>query len=129
MKPGEKIKLLRERKGMSQAELAKAAGYDSRSSISKIENGDSDPSQKMLIRIAAALDVRPSDLISDESVLSIPDHPQGEPVYLKHGEVRVLAKGFDRMPEEKRKKAIELAKMIFSEYASYFEEGADDDEP
>ena len=53
---------------------------------------------------------------------------QGEPVYLKHGEVRVLARGFDRMPEEKRKKAIDLAKMIFSEYASYFEEGADDDE-
>ena len=129
MKPGEKIKLLRERKGMSQAELAKAAGYDSRSSISKIEKGDSDPSQKMLGRIAAALEVRPSDLLSEGNAQDIQEHPQGDPVYLKHGEVRVLAKGIDRMPEEKRKKAIDLAKMIFSEYAAYFEEGADDDAP
>lgn len=114
---------------MSQAELAKAAGYDSRSSISKIEKGDSDPSQKMLGRIAAALEVRPSDLLSEGTAQDIQEHPQGDPVYLKHGEVRVLAKGIDRMPEEKRKKAIDLAKMIFSEYASYFEEGADDDAP
>ena len=128
MKLGEKIRLLRERKGLSQTELAKAAGYESRSSISKIEKGDSDPSQKALARIAAVLEVRPSDLISEESVQEIQTHPQGVPVYLKHGEVRVLAKGFDRMPEEKRKKAIDLAKMIFSEYADYFEEGEDDDE-
>ena len=114
---------------MSQAELAKAAGYDSRSSISKIEKGDSDPSQKMLGRIAAALEVRPSDLLSEGNAQDIQEHPQGDPVYLKHGEVRVLAKGIDRMPEEKRKKAIDLAKMIFSEYAAYFEEGADDDAP
>ena len=128
MKLGEKIRLLRERKGLSQTELAKAAGYESRSSISKIEKGDSDPSQKALARIAAVLEVRPSDLISEESVQEIQTHPHGVPVYLKHGEVRVLAKGFDRMPEEKRKKAIDLAKMIFSEYADYFEEGEDDDE-
>ena len=130
MKLGERIKLLREQKGLSQAELAKAAGYDSRSSIAKIEKGVSDPSQKALSRIADALEVRASDLISDgESIESPVVSHQGEPVYLKHGEVRILAKGFDRMPEEKRKKAIDLAKMIFSEYASYFEEGADDDDP
>lgn len=128
MKLGEKIRLLRERKGLSQTELAKAAGYESRSSISKIEKGDSDPSQKALARIAAVLEVRPSDLISEESVQEIQTHPQGDPVYLKHGEVRVMAKGFDRMPEEKRKKAFELAKIIFSEYAEFFEEGADDDD-
>ena len=52
----------------------------------------------------------------------------GKPVYLKHDEVRIMARGFDRMPEEKRKKAFDLAKMIFSEYAEYFEEGADDDD-
>ena len=37
MRAGEKIKYYREQKNMSQAELAKAAGYTSRSSISKIE--------------------------------------------------------------------------------------------
>ena len=56
------------------------------------------------------------------------EHQDGEPVYLKHGEVRVLARGFDRMPEEDRKRALDLAKMIFAKYASYFEEGEDDDD-
>ena len=68
MKTGEKIRLLRERRGLSQEELAKAAGYISRSSISKIESGDSDPSQKMLKRIAIALDVPAAELISDSDV-------------------------------------------------------------
>ena len=125
MKLSEKIKFLREERGMSQTELAKAAGYISRSSISKIEKGESDPSQKMLSRIAAALGVKPSELISEENAKS---PPQGEPVYLKHGDVRILAKGFDRMPEEERRKALELARMVFEKYASYFEEGADDDD-
>lgn len=66
MKSGEIIKQLREKKGLSQSELAKAAGYDSRSSISKIEKGISDPSQMMLARIAYALEVKPSELVSDE---------------------------------------------------------------
>ena len=126
---GEKINLLRKKKGLSQAELAYAAGYDSRSSIAKIEKGVSDPSQKALSRIADALEVKASDLISDDDPIDKPvKKHQGEPVYLKHDEVRIMARGFDRMPEEKRKKAFDLAKMIFSEYAEYFEEGADDDD-
>lgn len=132
MNTGEKIRYLREKKGITQDELAKAAGYKDRSSIAKIESGGSDPSQRMLLKIANVLEVSPAELLEETPAHTSKnkdyDQSQGEPVYLKHGEVRIMAKGFDRMPEEKRKKAFDLAKMIFSEYAEYFEEGADDDE-
>ena len=65
MKTGEIIKALRETKGMTQAELAEKAGYRTRSSITKIESGVSDPSQNALKRIAKALDVKPGTLIDD----------------------------------------------------------------
>lgn len=92
MKPGEKIKLIREQKGFSQAELARAVGYDSRSSISKIERGDSDPSQRMLMRIASVLHVSPSELISDElpvgNIKSVPK-PDFELAATKAAEILV----------------------------------------
>lgn len=65
MKIGENIRKLRESRNMSQAELAKAAGYKNRSSITKIESGESDPTQKALVRIALALDANPADLLDD----------------------------------------------------------------
>lgn len=43
-------------------------------------------------------------------------------------EARILAKGFDRMPEADRKRAIDMAKLIFAAYADLFEKGNDDDE-
>lgn len=124
MNPGEKIKLLRLEKGLSQAELAKAAGYDSRSSISKIEKGESDPSQKMLIKIANALDVKPSDLISDGDMESIEHQPsqQETTIQIVHPEIRILAKGLDQMPEAERRKALAMARTIFDAYAYLFDE-------
>jgi transcriptional regulator with XRE-family HTH domain len=59
---GENIKRLREERHMSQLELARAAGYKDRSSISRIEGGDNDPTQKSLAKIAIALGVRPYEL-------------------------------------------------------------------
>jgi len=61
---GENIKRLREERQMTQEDLAVAAGYKSRSSIGKIENGDSDPTQRNLVRIAKALNVNPVDLLA-----------------------------------------------------------------
>ena len=65
MTSAEIIKMLREAKGMTQAELAMRAGYKTRSSITKIERGTSDPSQQMLYKIAKALDVKPGVLVDD----------------------------------------------------------------
>lgn len=48
---------------MSQDELAKKVGYKDRASISRIENGERDPRQKMLIKIAEALRCTPAYLM------------------------------------------------------------------
>ena len=129
MKTGEKIKELREQRGMSQDDLAKAVGYKTRSSIAKIEKGESDPSQKKLVRIAEALEVRPSELLGEDSAKVVTVHiPNLAPVFeesyiqVKHPEVRILAKGFDAMPEAERKRALALARTIFDQYAHLFDE-------
>ena len=59
----ERIKELRQAKGMSQYDLAKKVGYEGRSAISKVENGSRDISQSMIIKYAEALGVSPGYLI------------------------------------------------------------------
>jgi len=46
---------LRERRGMTQAELAAAAGLN-QADISRIERGTANPTERTLLRIADALD-------------------------------------------------------------------------
>lgn len=53
----ERIKMLREMNGMSQDELAKKAGYNGRSMISRIEAGQIDLQISKLEKIASALGV------------------------------------------------------------------------
>lgn len=54
--------------GISQGELAEKVGYRSRSSITKLESGISDVSQKKLRLIATALNTTPEELLgNDES--------------------------------------------------------------
>ena len=62
----ENIKKLRERKGMSQDELATLTGYSSRSSIAKIEKGLIDLQQSKLIAFAKALEVSVGELMGIE---------------------------------------------------------------
>lgn len=70
MSVAENIKKIRESQDMSQADLAKAAGYKTRSSITKIENGTADPSQNALRRIASALGVKATDLLEENKEVS-----------------------------------------------------------
>jgi len=55
MKIGKAIKTLRDKKGISQSELADKIGL-SQTSLSQIETGDKNPSEKTLEKIAKALD-------------------------------------------------------------------------
>lgn len=55
MNIGNRIKIQREKLGLSQEELAKRVGYKSRSSINKIENGTNDISQSKVKDFAIAL--------------------------------------------------------------------------
>ena len=58
----EKIRALRETKGLSQAELAEALGLD-QTTVSAWERGISEPTLFNLRRLAAVLGVEPGDLI------------------------------------------------------------------
>ena len=59
---GEVIAEAREKKGLSQRQLAKLAGINS-SGLSKIEAGERDPSPKILRKISNIIDVNYSDLM------------------------------------------------------------------
>lgn len=60
---GLRVKQLRKMKGMSMQELAEKAGYDSKSSIFRIENGQNDISHRKLVQLANALGVSVKELV------------------------------------------------------------------
>lgn len=62
MKIGDRIRAEREKKGMTQEELAKKLGYNTRSAVHKIEQKSSLPT-KTLQKIADALDVSLAQLM------------------------------------------------------------------
>ena len=59
MTVGQRIKFRREEKGLSQLDLAKKVGYETKGSISMIESGKRDISLDKVREIAKALDVTP----------------------------------------------------------------------
>ena len=63
MTVGERIKMQRELKGMSQLELAKKIGYATKGTISLIEAGKRDITLDKVIEIAKALGVTPHYLM------------------------------------------------------------------
>ena len=60
---GERIYKIRTEKGLTQDELATAVGYKSRSTIAKIESGERDAPQTMIVALAKALGTTPSYLM------------------------------------------------------------------
>ena len=68
MEIGERIRQRREELGMTQDELARAAGYKSRSSINKIEVDGRGLPQNKIVDIAYALRVTPSYLMGWENL-------------------------------------------------------------
>lgn len=61
MSIGENVKVLRKRKGLTQGELAGAAGIQL-TQVSRIENNDTDPKASTLIKVMKALDCSANDL-------------------------------------------------------------------
>ena len=68
MEIGDRIRQRREELGMTQDELARAAGYKSRSSINKIEVDGRGLPQNKIVDIAYALHVTPSYLMGWEDL-------------------------------------------------------------
>lgn len=97
---GANIRRLRLALGMSQDELATACGYTSRSSIAKIESGVIDIPQGKIKAFAAALHVKPSDILA-----AAPVTPQPGAII----ELETIAKDFN---EKQFARLLEYARML-----------------
>ena len=69
MHTGDIIRALREKRGMSQEELAATLGYKDRSSIAKIESGRVDLSQSRLQKLSQVFSVTVAHLLGQEAPL------------------------------------------------------------
>ena len=87
----ENIRQRREELGMSQETLAKLVGYTNRSTIARIERGDIDLPQSMIVKFANALQTSPSLLMGWEW-----DEPES---YYFDPEVAQMAQEISERPE------------------------------
>lgn len=102
----DRIRECRERKGMSQDELAKRMGLKSRSSITRIEKAGDDVSMKDIERIAEALDcsklylwgIEYDIMLNDEELTLILNYRKGTPEEKKV--ILACAKTFAQAKEE-----------------------------
>ena len=118
---GDRIHDLRIAHDMTLEVLGRKIGV-SKATIKRYENGiiANIPSDK-IEALAEALETTPEYLMGwteGEEETSI----QSTTIQVQHPETRILAKGFDQMPEEARKRALSMARMIFVEYADLFDE-------
>lgn len=73
METGERIKKLRIRKGLSQAQLARAVGVTP-AAVGNYEQGVSFPKEKVLKKLFGALGCTPNELFSEEELYSAEDY-------------------------------------------------------
>lgn len=84
----ERIKYLRESLNMSQQELAQKVGYKDKSAISKVERGDRDINQSMIMKYAEVFGVSPTYILygNESQEEKSPEEPkllEGEEELLK----------------------------------------------
>lgn len=90
MTTNDRIKAAREKRGLTQQQLAEMVGYTNRSSIAKVESGNVDLSETKIAAFAKALNVTPAFLLGiEEAAPKITDSYVSFPVM---GEV---AAGYD----------------------------------
>lgn len=132
MTTGERIKERRKQLAISADTLAERVGV-SRSTVFRWEKGEIEkiPAVELNV-IAQALQTTTEYLIGwsdNPDPEADNEESKGYTIKVKSNTTRILAKGFDQMPEAARERALAMAKMIFEEYAHLFnEKGNDDDE-
>jgi transcriptional regulator with XRE-family HTH domain len=63
---GEKLRILRERRGMSQRELGKEMGFSSSAYVHFLETGQRKPNVELLLKLSELFDVTVDALVRDE---------------------------------------------------------------
>ena len=93
----EKIKYLREKRGMSQQELANRVGFKTASAVNKIELGLRDINQNKILAFAKALETTPAYLLDDGERFKAPEVTSDVVVFKVIGTV---AAGYDELALE-----------------------------
>lgn len=97
----QRIKNLRESKGLTQQELAEKVGFKTASAVNKIELGLRDINQSKILAFAQALGVSPGELMGDNEASSfIPDGFSPLPKTIKKPRLGVISCGDPIMSEE-----------------------------
>lgn len=110
MSLADKVRTRREELGLNQTELANKMGYKSRVSINKIEKGR-EVSQKIIVRLAEALDVTPAYLMGWED--SPEEQAEYEASILMDEEIMSLVYSYRALNDE-QKKAVKQMIRAFS---------------
>lgn len=108
----EKIRRLREERRLSQADLAKDVGVTPQL-ISLLEKGQRDPSLKIIKKIANALGVTASYLISGESRIKTID-------LLEDPVMKEMIKLLEKLPERERHEVAKFAKFRYDNVKGKF---------
>lgn len=123
---GSRLKQARLRKNMTQAQLAKEVGV-TKGAIGNYESEVSSPKEDILIRLMEVLEVDANFLFQDLVHSPFPDETAKPPDRPKTIEARILSAGIDKMPAEDRERALAMMRMIFTQYADYFERSDQND--
>ena len=110
---GERVKLKKKKKGMTQEELASLLGYKSKSSVTHIENGRDIP-RAMVSQLAKILDVSPSYLMGWEDNNNADDSSEifdKERPAMTSRQTRIV-KLFDKLTTEQQDNIIGRAELL-----------------
>lgn len=106
---GRNLKRLRQERGMSQEELAKALGFKNRSSINKIEIGRSNIPTDLITRTAEILGVSPLELFQEETEVQ-ETMPEGT---YRGGEQKPdILIDFDQLSDKNKEQAMTYIKYL-----------------
>lgn len=106
MTVGDRIKLVRESKGISQEQLAKQMGYSGKTSVSKIESSGDSLNIKTVSKYASALGVTESYLMGWEE--DNPEVPEFEPDHLE------LIDLYSKLTKEQKQTVMNLLRSFVS---------------
>lgn len=125
---GLRIRTMRKSRQMTQEDLAKAIGQ-SASSITMYETGRREPDLETLESLADVFNVPLVSLVTDQNQLTsiLEDYfaPEDEP---KNDDVRLLIRGLNKLSPQQLEQATNMMKVMFAEYAPYFEKENNDND-
>lgn len=120
---GDRIREYRERRNLSQDELAELASIH-RVTLSRYESGRVEPGAQALARIADALGVTVDMLLGREDEKG---KDQNQPP--RTMQARIISGGVDQLPMEERNRILSVLQAMYSNYPDLFDyKKGDDDE-